>query len=334
METKKMTYMQALRLAMDEEMARDEKVILLGQDVGILGGAYGVTGDLYHKYGPDRIIDSPLAENAIIGFGIGVAMTGWRPIMEIMKMDFSMCALDPIVNHLAKYRYMSGGQIEKMPGVVRTAIGGGTRSGPHHSQSVHSLFASFPGLKVVCASNPVDAKGLLKAAIRDDDPVLFCEEAGAYRLKGEVPLDPDFLVPIGKSRIVCEGDALTVAGFGTAVLKGTKAAEILREEGIHIELIDLRSLRPLDLEPVIDSVRRTGKLLLIDEFTETYGITGEIAFQVSQACFGTLKMPVQRCTLPDTIIPAAPPLEDAVLLSPEKIAEKVREIINKKNIEM
>ncbi len=158
METKKMTYMQALRLAMDEEMARDEKVILLGQDVGILGGAYGVTGDLYHKYGPDRIIDSPLAENAIVGFGIGAAMTGWRPIMEIMKMDFSMCALDPIVNHLAKYRYMSGGQIEKMPGVVRTAIGGGTRSGPHHSQSVYGLFAAFPGLKVVCASTPEDAQ--------------------------------------------------------------------------------------------------------------------------------------------------------------------------------
>lgn len=173
METKTMTYMQALRLAMDEELARDDKVILLGQDVGILGGAYGVTGDLYHKYGPDRIIDSPLAENAIVGFGIGAAMMGWRPIMEIMKMDFSMVAVDPIVNHLAKYRFMSGGQIEKMPAVVRTAIGGGTRSGPHHSYSLHHIFAGFPGLKLVCASTPEDAKGLLKAAIRDDDPVFF-----------------------------------------------------------------------------------------------------------------------------------------------------------------
>ncbi len=327
METKKMTYMQALRLAMDEEMARDEKVILLGQDVGILGGAYGVTGDLYHKYGPDRIIDSPLAENVIIGFGIGAAMTGWRPIMEIMKMDFSMCALDPIVNHLAKYRYMSGGQIEKMPGVVRTAIGGGTRSGPHHSQSVYSLFAGFPGLKLVCASTPQDAKGLLKAAIRDDDPVFFCEEAAAYRIKGEVPLDPDYIVPIGKSRVVCEGDKVTVAGFGTAILKATKAAEQLREEGIDITLIDLRSLRPLDLDPVIESVKNTGKLLIVDEFTETFGITGEIAFQVTQACFDKLKMPVQRCTLPDTIIPAAPPMEDWVFLSPEKIANKVKEML-------
>ena len=145
METKTMTYMQALRLAMDEELARDDKVILLGQDVGILGGAYGVTGDLYHKYGPDRIIDSPLAENAIVGFGIGAAMMGWRPIMEIMKMDFSMVAVDPIVNHLAKYRFMSGGQIEKMPAVVRTAIGGGTRSGPHHSYSLHHIFAGLRG---------------------------------------------------------------------------------------------------------------------------------------------------------------------------------------------
>lgn len=330
METKKMTYMQALRLAMDEEMARDEKVILLGQDVGILGGAYGVTSNLYQKYGAERVIDSPLAENAIVGFGIGAALRGWRPIMEIMKMDFSMVALDPIVNHLAKYRYMSGGQIEKMPGVVRTAIGGGTRSGPHHSQSVYSLFAGFPGLKVVCASTPEDAKGLLKAAIRDDDPVFFCEEASAYRMKGEVPVDPDFTVPIGKSRVVCKGDAITVAGFGTAILKATKAAAQLRDEGIKIELIDLRSLRPLDLAPVIASVEKTGRLLLVDEFTETYGITGEIAFQVSEACFDTLKMPVGRCTLPDTVIPAAPTLEDWVMLSPDKIADRVKEMIKEK----
>ncbi len=329
METKKMTYMQALRLAMDEEMARDDKVILLGQDVGILGGAYGVTGDLYHKYGPDRIIDSPLAENAIVGFGIGAAMTGYRPIMEIMKMDFSMCALDPIVNHLAKYRFMSGGQIKNMPAVVRTAIGGGTRSGPHHSQSVYGLFAGFPGLKLVCASTPEDAKGLLKAAIRDDDPVFFCEEAAAYRIKGEVPTDPDFVVPIGKSRVVCEGDDLTVVGFGTAILKATKAAQALREEGVNIELIDLRSLRPLDLDPVVESVKRTGKLLIVDEFTETYGITGEIAFQVSEKCFGILKSPVERLTLPDTIIPAGPVMEDFVMLSPDKIADRVKKMINK-----
>lgn len=329
METKVMTYMQALRLAMDEEMARDEKVILLGQDVGILGGAYGVTGDLYHKYGSDRIIDSPLAENAIVGFGIGAAMTGWRPIMEIMKMDFSMVSLDPIVNHLAKYRYMSGGQIECLPAVVRTAIGGGTRSGPHHSQSIHSLYAGFPGLKVVCASSPEDAKGLLKAAIRDNDPVFFCEEAAAYRMKGEVPVDPDFVVPIGKSKVISQGDDLTVVGFGTAILKATKALDILKEEGINIELIDLRSLRPLDLDPVIASVKRTGKLLIVDEFTETYGITGEIAFQIGQACFSDLKMPVQRYTLPDTIIPAAPPLEDWVFLSPQKIADRVKEILKK-----
>ena len=329
METKKMTYMQALRLAMDEEMARDDKVILLGQDVGILGGAYGVTGDLYHKYGPDRIIDSPLAENAIVGFGIGAAMTGYRPIMEIMKMDFSMCALDPIVNHLAKYRFMSGGQIKNMPAVVRTAIGGGTRSGPHHSQSVYGLFAGFPGLKLVCASTPEDAKGLLKAAIRDNDPVFFCEEAAAYRIKGEVPTDPDFVVPIGKSRVVCEGDDLTVVGFGTAILKATKAAQALREEGVNIELIDIRSLRPLDLDPVVESVKRTGKLLIVDEFTETYGITGEIAFQVSEKCFGILKSPVERLTLPDTIIPAGPVMEDFVMLSPDKIADRVKKMINK-----
>lgn len=327
METKKMTYMQAVRLALDEEMARDEKVIMMGQDIGILGGAYGVTGDLYHKYGPDRIIDAPLAENAIVGFGIGAAMMGWRPIIDIMKMDFSMVCVDPIINHLAKYRYMSGGQIECMPAVVRTAIGGGTRSGPHHSYSLHHIFAGFPGLKVVCASTATDAKGLLKSAIRDNDPVLFLEETAAYRMKEEVPVDPEFLVPIGKSKVISEGDALTVVSFGTAALKATKALDLLKAEDIYIDLIDLRSLRPLDLDPVIASVKRTGKLLIVDEFTETYGITGEIAFQISQACFDCLKMPVQRCVLPDTIIPAGPVMEDWVMLSPQKIADRVKELV-------
>ena len=326
METKNMTYMQAVRLALDEEFARDEKVIMMGQDIGILGGAYGVTGDLYHKYGPDRVIDAPLAENAIVGFGIGSAMTGWRPIIDIMKMDFSMVCVDPIINHLAKYRYMSGGQIQKMPAVVRTAIGG-THSGPHHSYSLHHLFAGFPGLKVVCASTATDAKGLLKSAILDNDPVLFLEETAAYRMKEEVPIDPDFLVPIGKSKVVCEGNDLTVVSFGTAALKATKAIPLLEESGIHIQLIDLRSLRPLDLDPVIESVKRTGKLLVVDEYTETYGISGEIAFQVTEKCFSELKMPVQRCTLPETIIPAGPVMEDWVMLSPQKIADRVKEIV-------
>lgn len=329
MELKKMTYMQAIRLAMEEEMAKDEKVIIVGQDVGILGGAYGVTGDLYHKFGADRVIDAPLAENAIVGFGIGAAMTGWRPIVEIMKMDFSMVCIDPICNHLAKYRYMSGGQIECMPAVIRTTIGGGTRSGPHHSQSIYGMFACFPGLKVVVGSTPDDIYGLLKAAIRDNDPVLVCEEAAALRMKGEVHVDPDYVVPIGKAKLVAEGDDITIVGIGTAILKATKALEQLEEAGIHATLIDLRSLRPLDLGSTIASAKKTGKVLVIDDFTETFGITGEISHQVSEKCFGELKMPVQRLTLPDTIIPAAGPLEDWVFLSADKIAAKVKEMVNK-----
>ncbi len=329
MELKKMTYMQAIRLAMEEEMTKDEKVIIVGQDVGILGGAYGVTGDLYHKFGADRVIDAPLAENAIVGFGIGAAMTGWRPIVEIMKMDFSMVCIDPICNHLAKYRYMSGGQIECMPAVIRTTIGGGTRSGPHHSQSIYGLFACFPGLKVVVGSTPDDIYGLLKAAIRDNDPVLVCEEAAALRMKGEVHVDPDYVVPIGKAKLVAEGDDITIVGIGTAILKATKALEQLEEAGIHATLIDLRSLRPLDLESTIASAKKTGKVLVIDDFTETFGITGEISHQVGEKCFGELKMPVQRLTLPDTIIPAAGPLEDWVFLSADKIAAKVKEMVNK-----
>ncbi len=329
MELKKMTYMQAIRLAMEEEMAKNEKVIIVGQDVGILGGAYGVTGDLYHKFGPDRVIDAPLAENAIVGFGIGAAMTGWRPIVEIMKMDFSMVCIDPICNHLAKYRYMSGGQIECMPAVVRTTIGGGTRSGPHHSQSIYGLFACFPGLKVVVGSTPDDIYGLLKSAIRDDDPVLVCEEAAALRMKGEVHVDPDYVVPIGKAKVVSEGDDITIVGIGTAILKATKALDQLEAAGIHANLIDLRSLRPLDLESTIASAKKTGKVLVIDDFTETFGITGEISHQVTENCFNELKMPVQRLTLPDTIIPAAGPLEDWVFLSADKIAAKAKEIVGK-----
>ena len=192
---------------------------------------------------------------------------------------------------------------------------------------VAPLFAGVPGLKVACASTAADAKGLLKSAIRDNDPVLFLEETAAYRMKEEVPIDPDFLVPIGKSKVVCEGNDLTVVSFGTAALKATKAIPLLEENGIHIQLIDLRSLRPLDLDPVIESVKRTGKLLVVDEYTETYGISGEIAFQVTEKCFSELKMPVQRCTLPETIIPAGPVMEDWVMLSPQKIADRVKEIV-------
>jgi len=331
METKKMTYVQALRMAMDEEMDRDAKVFLAGLDVGVLGGSYGVSGDLYQKYGPDRVIDCPLAENAIVGLGIGAAMYGWRPIIEIMKMDFSMVCIDPICNHMAKYRYMSGGQIKNMPCVVRTIIGGGTRSGAHHSQSLYHLYAAFPGLKVVCATTPETAKGLLKAAIRDNDPVLFCELSTAYRTKAEVPLSPDFIVPIGKSRKVCDGDDITVVGFGTAIIKATKAAEELKEKGIYIDLIDLQSLRPLDIDPVVESVKKTGHLLIVDDFTETFGITGEIAFQVYQRAHGFLKQPIERCTLPDTIIPAGPVMEDWVMLSPGKIVSKIESCVEKKH---
>lgn len=319
-----MTYTQALHMALDEEMARDEKVFVIGEDVGILGGMYSVTGDLYQKYGPERVVDSPLAENAFLGYGIGAAMYGWRPVMEIMKMDFSMVCLDIITNHMAKYRYMSGGQIAGMPCVVRSPIGGTTRTGPHHNQSVYHLFAGFPGLKVVCPTTAEDAKGMLKAAIRDNDPVYFCELTNAYRMKGEVPTDPDFIVPLGKSKRVCEGNDITVVAFGNAVLKAAKAAEMLRAEGIHMDLIDLRSLRPLDIEPVIESVKRTGRLLIADEFTETFGITGEIAFQVTHGAYEFLKAPAERLTLPDTIIPAAPVMEDAIMLNPQKIAAKVK----------
>lgn len=327
--SRKTTMIAAIREAIDEEMLRDENVIVLGEDIGPLGGPFGSCIGLLEKYGPDRILSTPISEWGFTGIGVGAAMRGKRPIVELMYNDFISVCLDPVMNQAAKLHYMTGGQV-KIPMVLRAPMGTGRRGAAQHSQNMESPFAHIPGLKLVCPSTPEDAKGLLKAAIRDDDPVFFCEEAAAYRIKGEVPVDPDFIVPIGKSRVVCQGDALTIAGFGTAVLKATKAAQMLREEGIDVELIDLRSLRPLDLDPVIASVRRTGKLLLVDEFTETFGITGEIAFQVTRDCFDVLKSPVERCTLPDTIIPAAPTMEDFVMLSPAKIADRAKKMIDKK----
>ena len=323
---KEITYAQAINEAISEEMRRDENVFMMGEDIGLYCGAFGVSRGMIQEFGGDRIMDTPIAEQAYVGAGVGAAMCGMRPIVELMFSDFMCVCFDELVNEAAKLRFMFGGKV-KVPMVMRTASGAGTGAAAQHSQSLEACLAHFPGLKVVCASTATDAKGLLKSAIRDNDPVLFLEETAAYRMKEEVPIDPDFLVPIGKSKVVCEGNDLTVVSFGTAALKATKAIPLLEENGIHIQLIDLRSLRPLDLDPVIESVKRTGKLLVVDEYTETYGISGEIAFQVTEKCFSELKMPVQRCTLPETIIPAGPVMEDWVMLSPQKIADRVKEIV-------
>jgi len=328
METKTMTYMQALRLAMDEELARDDKVILLGQDVGILGGAYGVTGDLYHKYGPDRIIDSPLAENAIVGFGIGAAMMGWRPIMEIMKMDFSMVAVDPIVNHLAKYRFMSGGQIEKMPAVVRTAIGGGTRSGPHHSYSLHHIFAGFPGLKLVCASTPEDAKGLLKSAIRDDDPVVFLEHKLLYAHKEEIP-DGEYTIPLGAADVKRAGRDLTIITWSREVHFALEAAQTLEAEGIDVEVLDLRTLVPLDWDAIVKSVSKTHNVIIVSEEVKRGSYAGELSAQIAEELFDELDAPVERVCGLNICSPFSPVLEDKNFPHPEDIVRAVKRVLNK-----
>ena len=328
METKTMTYMQALRLAMDEELARDDKVILLGQDVGILGGAYGVTGDLYHKYGPDRIIDSPLAENAIVGFGIGAAMMGWRPIMEIMKMDFSMVAVAPIVNHLAKYRFMSGGQIEKMPAVVRTAIGGGTRSGPHHSYSLHHIFAGFPGLKLVCASTPEDAKGLLKSAIRDDDPVVFLEHKLLYAHKEEIA-DGEYTIPLGAADVKRAGRDLTIITWSREVHFALEAAQTLEAEGIDVEVLDLRTLVPLDWDAIVKSVSKTHNVIIVSEEVKRGSYAGELSAQIAEELFDELDAPVERVCGLNICSPFSPVLEDKNFPHPEDIVRAVKRVLNK-----
>ena len=324
--SKKITVSKAIGEALHEEMLRDEKVFIMGEDMAVMGNVFAITKGFLEEFGPNRVIDTPISEEGFVGMAVGAAMRGLRPVVELMYDDFATECADPLFNQAAKIRYMTGGQCN-VPMVLRAPMGSGRRNAGQHSQSLENFFCHFPGLKVVAPCTAADAKGLLKAAIRDDDPVFFCEETAAYRMKGEVPVDTDFIVPIGKSKVVCDGDAMTVVAFGTAALKSTKAAALLQEEGIYIDLIDLRSLRPLDLDPVIASVKRTGRLLVVDEFTEMYGISGEIAFQVSEKCFKDLKMPVQRYTLPDTIIPAGPVMEDWVMLSPAKIADRVKECI-------
>lgn len=322
----KVTYANAIGDALKEEMRRDGKVLIYGEDIAQFGNIFGITRGMLEEFGPKRVRNTPITETAIIGSAIGAAETGLRPCVELMYSDFTMVAFSEIFHCVSKWRYMHGPEY-KLPLVIRSASGSSNGAGSEHSNTVESLFMHAPGLTIITPSCAYDAKGLLKSAIRDNDPVLFLEETAAYRMKEEVPLDPDFLIPLGKSKVVSEGEDLTVVTFGTSALKATKALPILEEAGVHIQLIDLRSLRPLDLDPVIESAKRTGKVLVVDEYTETYGISGEIAFQVTEQCYKDLKMPVQRMTLPETIIPAGPVMEDWVMLSPQKIADRIIGIV-------
>jgi pyruvate dehydrogenase E1 component beta subunit len=320
----KITYREALREALREEMRRDPSVFLLGEDIGrYWGGAYKVTEGLAEEFGDDRVRDTPISESAIIGVGVGAAITGMRPVAEIMFGDLTTLAMDQIANQAAKISYMFGGQA-KCPLVVRTPFGAGVNIASHHSQSLEAWFMHVPGLQVAVASTPYDAKGLLKAAIRGNNPVFFCEHKLLYPIEGEVPKE-EYLVPFGTADIKREGADVTVVATLYMVHKALKAAEELEKEGISIEVVDPRTLAPLDKQAIINSIKKTGRLVIISEDCKTAGTSAEIASLVAEEAIDYLDAPIKRLAEPDTPVPFSPPLEQYVIPDERGIIKSVKE---------
>jgi pyruvate/2-oxoglutarate/acetoin dehydrogenase E1 component len=317
----KTTYVEAIRQAIWEEMERDESVYILGEDVGIYGGAFKVTKGMLDHFGENRVIDTPISESAIVGAAIGSALVGMRPIAEMQFIDFISCAFDQIVNFAAKCRYRWGAGV---PIVVRGPCGGGVHGGPFHSQNVESYFFNVPGLKIVCPSTAYDAKGLMKAAIRDEDPVLYFEHKYLYRrIKDELPTE-DFVVPIGKANLRREGTDVSIITYGAMVYTALDAAEELSREGIDIEVLDLRSLLPLDEDAILETARKTSKIMVLHEATLTGGPGGEIVARIAEKAFEFLDGPIVRLAPPDTPVPYSPPLEEAFLPQVADVVAKAR----------
>jgi 2-oxoisovalerate dehydrogenase E1 component beta subunit len=317
---------EAVREAMLEEMRRDERVFLMGEDVGKRGGVFLASQGFLEEFGPKRVVDMPLAEASIAGIAIGAALHGMRPIAEMQFTDFIWPAVNQLVGEAARIRYGTDGRVG-VPIVVRSPYGGGVRGGLYHSQSAEAFFAHTPGLKVVCPATPYDAKGLLKAAIRDDDPVMFFEHKRTYRLvRGEVP-DGDYTVPIGKADVKREGEHLTLITYGLALHHALEAAAEVEKDGISVEVVDLRTLRPLDEATVLASVEKTGKALIVHEDNLTGGIGAEVAALIAEKAFTSLDGPVARLCGPDVpAMPYAPNLEAAFMLDKEKIAQAIRKL--------
>ncbi|WP_328527015.1 alpha-ketoacid dehydrogenase subunit beta [Kribbella sp. NBC_00359] len=322
-----MTYRQALRDTLRSEMLRDENVFLIGEEIGIFEGSYKITAGLLAEFGEQRVRDTPISEEGFTGAAIGAAMLGLRPVVELMTINFSLLALDQIVNHAAKIHGMFGGQC-RVPLVIRTPGGGGQQLGATHSQNIELYYAFVPGLKVVAPSNPADAKALLLAAIRDDDPVLFLENLALYNTRGEVP-DHDEPAEIGRAAITRPGTDITVIGYSRMAAVGLQVAEELaRTEGIDCEVIDLRSLRPLDRPTVVESVRRTHAAVVLEDDWLTYGIGAEIAATISDGAFDQLDAPVRRVAMAEVPLPYAKSLETAALPSADDAATAIRETLS------
>lgn len=318
-------YVRAITEALAEEMARDERVVILGEDVGAPGGTFGATRGLYQQFGKERVRDTPISETAIVGAAIGAAVNGLRPVVEVMFMDFIGTCWDQVVNQMAKMRYMFGGQVT-LPLVLRTHVGAGLSAGPQHSGSLEAWAVHVPGLKVVMPSTPADAKGLLKSAIRDDNPVLVVENKTLYAMKGEVPAG-EHLVPIGKAAVRREGGDVTVVALSRLVHEALKAAEPLAKEGISVEVLDPRTLSPLDREALLASIGKTGRLVVAHEAWGPCGVGAEIAAMVAEHGFRSLKAPIRRVTPPFTPVPFSPPMEKFWLPDAERIAAVVREVM-------
>ena len=322
------TYKEAIREAIREKMIEDERVFIIGEDIGVYGGAFGVTMGLIDEFGPKRVVDAPMSEASFTGLAIGASILGLRPIVEIMFADFLTFTADQIINQAAKLRFMTGGQVKKIPLVVRSPQGSGTGAASQHSQNTEAWFFNIPGLKIVVPSNPYDAKGLLKSSIEDNNPVIFLEHKLLYSLKGEVP-EEDYRVPLSKTKIVKEGSDITVVSTSIMVQRAIQASEILEREGISVEVIDPRTIKPMDMEPIIESVKKTHRLLVVYEGCLTGGIGGEIVSRIVESpAFLYLDAPIMRIGGKDIPIPYNRNLEKLSVPQVEDIVKKAREIVS------
>ncbi|NMC47618.1 MAG: alpha-ketoacid dehydrogenase subunit beta [Chloroflexi bacterium] len=319
------TMREAISQAIWEEMERDEKVFIMGEEVGVWGGSYAVTKGFLDHFGEKRVRDTPIAETAIVGAAIGSALNGMRPIAELMTMNFAFVAMDHIVNEAAKLHYMFGGQMV-LPLVIRAPGGGGRQLAATHSQTPDVIFAHFPGLKVVAPGTPADAKGLLKAAVRSDDPILYIENATIYQMKGEVP-DGDYTIPIGQSKIQREGKDLTIVTYSKMVKYSLDAAEQLSKQGIEAEIVDLRSLRPLDMGPVLESFKKTNRAVIVEEGWRSFGVGAEISARIYEEAFDYIDAPIQRVAQKEVPLPYNSHLEQLALPQVEDIIQAAKEVM-------
>jgi len=316
---------EAISQALMEEMDRDPSVFIMGEEVGVWGGTYAVTKGFYDKYGPERVKDTPISESVIVAAAVGAAMVGQRPVAELMTINFAFAAMDSIVNQAAKLHYMFAGQF-KVPVVIRAVGGGGRQLGATHSQTPDVIFTHFPGLKVISPGPPEDAKGLLKSAIRADDPIMFIEHAAMYQVRGEVP-DEEYLIPIGKSKVQRPGSDVTVVTYSKGLELSMKAAEELSKDGIEVEVVDLRTLRPLDMEPVLESFKKTNRAVVVEEGWKSYGVGAEISSRIYEKAFDYVDAPILRVAQKEVPLPYNRNLEQLALPQVPDIVTAVKEVM-------